>query len=172
MRNYIKLLLPLTYLFSSICFAQINYDDAVSVQQMAKELYWIKALTKEVEDDTYENVPLKYEEALNKIALERANSLLNDSEKNKKIYRGANDTNYMFFDIDDEFDTKQLSFFVVEASRAWAKIEFNNELYFEGENQQIDNYDINELYNILGASKVGFAYAKNNKKLVIVSYYD
>jgi len=172
MKYLIKLLLPLTYLFSSFCYGQINYSDAINIQQMAKELYWIKALAKEVDKDLYENVPLKYDETLDKIASEKANSLLNDFENNKEIYRGTNSVNFMFFDIDDEFDKEQLRFFIRDASRAWAKLEFDNELYFENENQNIDNSDIDELYNILQSSKVGFAFAKNKNKLVVVSFYE
>ena len=90
MKHYFKLFLALTYLFSTFSYGQVNYDDAINIQQMAKELYFIKALNIEVEKDLYENVTLKYDEKLDKIALERANSLLNDLENNNEIYRGAN----------------------------------------------------------------------------------
>ena len=173
MKYTIKPISSLLYLFSFFCFSQINYDNAVNIQQMAKDLYWVKSLTKEVEKDLFVNVPLHYDENLNKVALEKAKSILKNYKNKKEIYGGSNSTNYMFYyDIDKNLDNEQIKIYTEEASKSWAKIEFNNEKFFNDENQLVDNEDINELFNILQSSKVGFAHVIEKNILVVVSYYE
>ena len=173
MKKIIKPIVFLNFFFATFSYSQVNFNDALNYQQMAKELYYLRALAVEVEG-YWENVTLKHDKTLDKIASQKASSLLNDIENNKQIFRGNNKTNFYLFEWseNEEIDDELIQSSIVYASKEWARIEFDGEIHDYGDKQYIDNHDIDELYNILRAEKVGFGYAKKNNKLIVTSLYD
>lgn len=167
-------LLMILLFISSYTYSQIQYDYALKIQQMAKDLYWVESLTEYIEEEElYQNIKLEYDESLNKVANEKAKLYLDYTTEELENKTTNDSTNFFVFKPgDNPEDEEYLQFLVEDASRSWARIEFNSEKYVDYENQCIERNDLSNLWKILKHTKVGFGYAISKDKLIIVSYYN